>query len=144
LVSNEAEEAARFYASVFPNTRIERVNTLKSESPSGPPGSVKVVELTLLGQPVIAMSAGPFDAFNHAISFAVLCDDQAEIDRYWKAILDHGGKAEQCGWIRDKYGLCWQIIPHGMSELIKSKAASDAMMKMVKIDIAALQAAAKL
>jgi predicted 3-demethylubiquinone-9 3-methyltransferase (glyoxalase superfamily) len=144
--AREAEEAARFYASIFPNSRVIRVVSMPSESPSGPPGSVKVVEFELFGQPFTAMSAGPLDPFNHAISFVVSCDDQAELDRYWNALLA-GGKAEQCGWLKDRYGLSWQIVPSvlpkfmGDPDKAKAKRASDAMMKMVKIDIAVLQAA---
>jgi predicted 3-demethylubiquinone-9 3-methyltransferase (glyoxalase superfamily) len=145
--SKEAEEAAAFYASIFPDSRVGRVTTLPSESPSGPPGSVKIVEFVLFGQPFVAMSAGPLDPFNHAVSFVVNCDDQAEIDRYWNALLKGGGSAEQCGWLKDRFGLSWQIVPKALSEMlastdrVKAKRASDAMMKMVKIDIAALQAA---
>ena len=84
----EAEEAARFYASVFPDSRVERVTALPADTPSGPAGSVKVVEFTLLGQPFMAISAGPLDPFNHAVSFLVSCDSQQEIDRYWNALLD--------------------------------------------------------
>jgi predicted 3-demethylubiquinone-9 3-methyltransferase (glyoxalase superfamily) len=144
--SNEAEEAAQFYASIFPESRVNRVTALPSESPSGPAGSVKVVEFVLCGQPFIAMSAGPLDAFNHAVSFVVNCDDQAELDRYWNALLE-GGSAEQCGWLKDRFGLSWQIVPTVLGKLMaepdraKAKRVSDALMKMVKIDIAALQAA---
>jgi predicted 3-demethylubiquinone-9 3-methyltransferase (glyoxalase superfamily) len=144
--SKEAEEAAKFYVSIFPNSRVTRVVAMPSESPSGPPGSVKVVEFELFGQPFTAMSAGPLDPFNHAVSFVVSCEDQAELDRYWNALLQ-GGSAEQCGWLKDRYGLSWQIIPSILPKLMgdpdkaKAKRASDAMMKMVKIDIAALQAA---
>lgn len=144
--STQAEEAARFYASIFPDSRVVRVTAFPSESPSGPPGSVKVVEFELFGQPFTAMSAGPLDPFNHAVSFVVSCDDQAELDRYWNALLD-GGAPEPCGWLRDRYGLSWQIVPARMGELMSgsdpaaARRASDAMMKMVKIDIAALQAA---
>ena len=144
--SSEAEEAATFYASVFPDSRVNRVTAMPSESPSGPPGSVKVVEFVLFGQPFVAMSAGPLDPFNHAVSFVVNCEDQAEIDRYWNALLE-GGTAEQCGWLKDRFGLSWQIVPTVLGEMMaepdrgKAKRASDAMMKMVKIDVAALQAA---
>ena len=144
--ATEAEEAARFYASIFPDSQVGRVVSMQSESPSGPPGSVKVVDFVLCGQPFTAMSAGPMEPFNHAISFVVACDDQAEIDRCWEALLE-GGQAEQCGWLKDRYGLSWQIVPRHMGELIgdadpaRAKRASDAMMTMVKIDIAALEAA---
>jgi predicted 3-demethylubiquinone-9 3-methyltransferase (glyoxalase superfamily) len=145
--TKEAEEAARFYASVFPDSRVERVVTLPSESPSGPPGSVKIVDFVLFGQAFTAMSAGPHDPFNHAVSFVVGCDDQAEIDRYWNALLGNGGSTEACGWLKDRYGLSWQITPKVLVDMMSSsdqaaaKRASDAMLKMVKIDIAALQAA---
>ena len=105
-----------------------------------------MVEFTLFGQPFMAISAGPLDAFNHAVSFMVQCDDQAEIDRYWNALLD-GGAAEQCGWLKDKFGLCWQIVPAVLGEMMtnadrdKARRAGDAMLKMVKFDIAALQCA---
>lgn len=145
--SDKAEEAATFYASIFPDSRVNRVVSLPSESPSGPPESVKIVELVLFGQPFTAMSAGPLDPFNHAISFVVNCDTQAEIDRYWNALLDNGGSAEQCGWLKDRYGLSWQIVPTVLTQMMsdpdraKAKRAADAMLGMVKLDIAGLQAA---
>jgi predicted 3-demethylubiquinone-9 3-methyltransferase (glyoxalase superfamily) len=144
--AQEAEEAAKFYASIFPDSRIERIYTLPVESPSGPPGSVKVVEFRLFGQKLIAMSAGPLDPFNHAVSFVVNCDSQQELDKYWNALLD-GGSAEACGWLKDRYGLCWQIVPRDLDDLMadpdpaKAKRTAEAMMKMVKFDIAALKAA---
>jgi predicted 3-demethylubiquinone-9 3-methyltransferase (glyoxalase superfamily) len=146
--SSEAEEAAGFYASVFPDSRVDRVTVLPNESPSGPVGSVKIVEFTLFGQPFQAISAGPLDSFNHAVSFVVNCADQAEVDRYWSALLD-GGKAEQCGWLKDRYGLSWQIVPTVLGTLMtdtdgaKAKRVGDAMLKMVKLDIAGLEAAAE-
>ena len=145
--SSQAEEAAKFYASIFPDSRVTRVVTLPTDSPSGPPGSVKIVEFVLFGQPFVAMSAGPLDPFNHAVSFVVNCDHQAEIDKYWNALLE-GGSAEQCGWLKDRYGLSWQIVPTVLGEMmgdtdrVRAKRTADAMMKMVKFDIAALQAAA--
>jgi len=145
--AKEAEEAAAFYAATFPDSRVVRVTTMQSDSPSGPPGSVKVVEFVLFGQAFTAMSAGPLDPFNHAVSFVVSCDDQAEVDRYWNALLANGGAPEQCGWLKDRYGLSWQIVPKVMFEMMadpdraKSKRASDAMMTMVKFDIAKLEAA---
>jgi predicted 3-demethylubiquinone-9 3-methyltransferase (glyoxalase superfamily) len=144
--STQAEEAAAFYASIFPNSRVTRVVTLPSESPSGPPGSVKVVDFVLFGQPFVAMTAGPLDPFNHAVSFVVNCENQTDIDRYWNALLD-GGSAEQCGWLKDRFGLSWQIVPTVLGDMMsnpdraKAKRAADAMLKMVKLDIAALQAA---
>jgi predicted 3-demethylubiquinone-9 3-methyltransferase (glyoxalase superfamily) len=145
--SKEAEEAAAFYASIFPKSRVVRVTAFPTESPSGPAGSVKVVEFELFGQAFTAMSAGPLDPFNHAVSFFVNCEDQAEIDRYWNALLQGGGEPEQCGWLKDRYGLRWQIVPTVLGEMMadkdvaKARRAAEAMMKMVKLDIAALQAA---
>jgi predicted 3-demethylubiquinone-9 3-methyltransferase (glyoxalase superfamily) len=145
--AREAEEAARFYTSIFPNSKIERVTTMRSESPSGPPGSVKVVDFTLMGRRMSAMSAGPHHEFNDAISLVVECADQAEIDRYWDAILKGGGQPQACGWIVDRFGLRWQICPKRLLDMIadpdpkRSKAASDAMMTMIKIDLAALEKA---
>jgi predicted 3-demethylubiquinone-9 3-methyltransferase (glyoxalase superfamily) len=144
--TSEAEEAASFYASIFPNSRVDRVTAMQNDSPSGPPGSVKVVEFTLFGQPFMAISAGPLDSFNHSVSFVVNCDDQSEIDRYWDALLE-GGSAEQCGWLKDKYGLSWQIVPTVLGAMMtdpdkeKARRAGKAMMKMVKLDIAKLKAA---
>ena len=144
--SKEAEEAAAFYVSIFPDSRVTRVTSLASETPSGPPGSVKIVEFVLFGQNFIAMSAGPFDPFNHAISFSVDCESQAEIDRYWNALLA-GGEAEHCGWLKDKYGVSWQIVPKVLGQFMtdpdpaKVRRACAAMLKMVKLDLAALQAA---
>ena len=145
--SSQAEEAAEFYAAIFPDSHVSRVVTMPSESPSGPPGSVKIVDFVLFGQPFTAMSAGPLDPFNHAISFVVNCDAQEEIDRYWGALLANGGSAEQCGWLKDRFGLSWQIVPTVLPKMMadpdrsKAKRAADAMMRMVKLDIAALQAA---
>jgi len=145
--AKEAEQAAKFYASIFPDSRVDRVTPMLSESPSGPPGSVKVVDFTLLGQPFQAMTAGPHHDFNDAISILVLCDDQAELDRYWNALLQGGGKAQACGWLIDRFGLRWQIVPAIMDEMmrdrdpVRSKRVTDAMLQMVKLDIAALEKA---
>ncbi len=145
--SSQAEEAAEFYARTFPDSRVVRVTGMESESPAGPPGSVKVVEFVLCGQEFTAMSAGRLDSFNHAVSFVVNCDDQAEIDRYWNALLENGGQAQACGWLKDRFGLSWQIVPRVLGEMMadpdraKAKRASDAMLTMVKFDLAALQAA---
>jgi predicted 3-demethylubiquinone-9 3-methyltransferase (glyoxalase superfamily) len=144
--NTQAEEAAKFYTSVIPNSKMGDVTPLLAESPSGPPGSVKVVEFTLCGQPFVAFSAGPLDEFNHSISFMIECENQAEIDRLWDA-LGEGGTIEQCGWLRDRYGLCWQITPKILGEMMKDKdkaraaRVADAMLKMVKLDIAGLQRA---
>ena len=143
----EAEEAARFYASVFPDSRVDRVTALAAESPSGPAGSVDVVEFTLCGQSFMSISAGPHDSFNDAVSFMVNCDSQAELDRYWNALLQTGGKPQACGWIIDKYGLRWQIVPTVLGEMMtdkdkaKAKRVAEEMLRQVKFDIAKLEAA---
>src|SRR3989449_6765729 len=145
--AKEAEEAAKFYASIFPDSRVVSVTPLQSESPSGPPGSVKVVDFTLFGQPFEAMTAGPHHEFNDAVSMVVLCEDQAELDRYWNALLEGGGKPQACGWLIDRFGLRWQIVPAILDEMMRdkdparSKRVTDAMLRMVKLDIAALEKA---
>ena len=145
--AKEAEEAAKFYASIFPDSRVDRVTAMQSESPSGPPGSVKVVDLTLMGQRFQAMTAGPHHDFNDAISIVVLCEDQKELDRYWDALLAGGGKTQACGWLNDRYGLRWQIVPAKMDEMMadkdpaRSKRVTDAMLQMIKLDIATLEKA---
>jgi predicted 3-demethylubiquinone-9 3-methyltransferase (glyoxalase superfamily) len=144
--SKDAEEAARFYVSIFPNSSIDKVVTMPSDSPSGPAGSVVVVEFTLMGSPVTAMAAGPLDPFNHAISLMVECDTQAEVDRFYDTLLE-GGAEENCGWVRDRYGLSWQIVPKKLNEFMRSsdraaaKRATDARLTMKKLDIARLEAA---
>ena len=144
--ADEAEEAARFYASIFPDSHIDRVTSSPADSPSGPAGSVVIVDFTLCKQKFTAISAGPLEPFNHAISFVVNCKDQAEIDRYWDALLN-GGSAEQCGWLKDSYGVSWQIVPTILQEMIsdpdpeKARRAMEAMLGMVRLDIAGLKRA---
>ena len=143
----QAEEAMKFYASIFPDSRVDGVWSLPIDSPSGPAGSVKVVDFALFGQRFQAMTAGPHHEFNDAISIVVLCDDQAELDRYWNALLEGGGKPQACGWLIDRFGLRWQIVPAVLDEMMRegdaarSKRVADAMLKMVKLDIAALEKA---
>jgi len=145
--ARDADGAARFYASIFPDSRVEGVWTLPTDSPSGPSGSVKVVNFVLFGQRFQAMTAGPHHDFNDAISMVVECENQAELDRYWDALLQGGGKPQACGWLIDKYGVRWQIVPKRMNEFIadtdpvRGKRVADAMLKMVKLDIATLEAA---
>jgi predicted 3-demethylubiquinone-9 3-methyltransferase (glyoxalase superfamily) len=142
----EAEEAAKFYASIFPDSRVDRVAKMPADSPAGPAGSVTIVDFTLFGQPFQAMSAGPLDPFNHAISMVVHCEDQKELDRYWSALLE-GGSPEECGWLKDRYGVSWQIVPSILDDMIsdpdvtRGRRATEAMLKMVKLDIAKLKAA---
>ena len=144
--NKEAEDAAHFYTSIFPDSRIDRVTSMPTETPSGPPGSVKVVDLTIFGQPIIAITAGPLEPFNHAISFCVMCETQAEIDEYWAALLD-GGSPEQCGWLKDRYGVAWQVMPVALGDMLadpdpaRAKRVADAMLTMKKFDLAGLEAA---
>ena len=147
--AKDADEAAKLYASIFPDSKVDSIATMGSESPSGPPGSVKIVTFTLMGQRFQAMSAGPHHEFNDAISFVVLCDDQAELDRYWNALLANGGKAQACGWLMDRFGVRWQIIPSSLETMMaggdaaRSKRVTAALLKMVKLDIATLEKAYK-
>ncbi len=144
--TDKAEEAAHFYAKLLPNSKVDYVSALPVDTPSGPAGSVKIVEFTLVGRPFMAMSAGPLDPFNHAISLMVVVDTQAEIDKLWEG-LSEGGKKDQCGWLQDKYGIYWQIIPKVHFEMMKDKDPAkakrvvEAMMKMTKFVIADLQKA---
>ncbi len=145
--TQEAEDAAKFYTSIFPDSRVDRVTPLPAESPSGPAGSVSIVDFTLFGQRFQAISAGPHDAFNDAISLVVECDDQEELDRYWNALLE-GGKPQACGWLIDKFGVRWQIVPTVLNALMQDsdparvRKVAEAMLKMVKLDIAELEKAA--
>jgi predicted 3-demethylubiquinone-9 3-methyltransferase (glyoxalase superfamily) len=143
----KAAEAARFYVSLFPGSSVDSVTPIPADTPSGPAGSVEVVEFTLAGQKFMAIGAGPLDPFNHAVSFLVNCADQAEVDRLWDA-LSAGGAVEQCGWLRDRYGLSWQIVPAVLGELMRDRDRAragrvmQAMLRMKKLDIAALRRAA--
>ena len=145
--SDKAIEAAEFYVSIFPHSSIDRITESPADSPSGPAGSVKTVEYTLFGQPFFAMSAGKMDEFNHAISFSVACKDQKEIDAYWARLLEGGGKEEECGWLEDRYGVRWQIVPDKLNDWsadkdrAKARRVFETMMKMVKLDYAELERA---
>lgn len=134
----EAEEAMNFYVSVFKNSQVVNVNTVD--------GRVMTVNFELEGQPFIALNAGPHFKFNEAISFFINCDTQEEVDMFWER-LSEGGETSQCGWLKDRWGLSWQVVPRTLTRLIgdpnpvKSKAVLDAMLKMKKIVIAELQMA---
>ena len=145
--AKQAEESVRFYVSLIPNSSVDDIWTLAAESPSGPSGSVKVVEFTLGGVEFQAMQAGPLDSFNHAVSFVINCDDQAEVDRLWDA-LGKGGSHEPCGWLKDKYDVSWQIVPTEFIEMMKddkdkarAKRVAEAMLKMGKLEIEPLRRA---
>lgn len=145
----EAEEAARFYVSIFPNSRIVSVNGLTVDLPhtGAKVGDVITVAFELDGQPYVAMNGGPGHPFTDAISLVIDCDGQDEVDRYWAALTADGGQEVACGWLKDRYGLSWQVTPRQLIEMTTGpdKAAAarafQAMMGMVKIDIAGLKAA---
>jgi predicted 3-demethylubiquinone-9 3-methyltransferase (glyoxalase superfamily) len=149
---DNAEEAVRFYTSIFKNSKIGRISRYPdsaAKSSGQPAGSVMTIAFTLNGQDFIAMNGGPQAKFTEAISLMVNCDTQAELDRYWNKLTSGGGKAVACGWLRDKYGLSWQIVPSFMINLIcdKDRAKVDRVMQVVmdsvKLDIKKLKAAAK-
>lgn len=141
------EAAIRFYTSLTPGSSVDWISAIPADTPSGPAGSVRIASFTLGDQRYMAIEAGPLDPFNHSFSIVVQCETQAEIDRLWDA-LGEGGSYEQCGWLRDRWGLCWQITPKRLGDLMgdsdaaRVKRVTEAMLKMVKFDIAGLEAAA--
>jgi predicted 3-demethylubiquinone-9 3-methyltransferase (glyoxalase superfamily) len=138
---NNAEEAVDFYLSVFPNSR--RTDELRaSEAGPGPKGSILTINFELDGQPFTALNGGPMYKFTEAVSFVVDCKDQVEIDLYWEKLSGGGGEVA-CGWLKDRFGVSWQITPVNIVELVSHPGAMRAMMTMKKLDIAALEAAAK-
>ncbi len=143
----DVRQAVEFYVATIPNSSIGRTTMLPAETPSGPPGSVKIINFKLGSQDFVAMEAGPLDAFNHAFSISVECETQEEIDRIWNAFLEDGGVEEQCGWLRDRWGLCWQIVPRVLLEMIadpdreRAKRVTEVMLGMVKLDVAKLEQA---
>ena len=142
----EAEEAAKLYVSLLPDSRIDRVQRNVTDSPGGKAGTVLVVDFTLAGQRYMALNGGMRFEYTHAVSFHIDCADQEEVDRLWDA-LSAGGKVEQCGWLKDRYGVSWQIIPRALPRMLgdpdpaKAQRVMQAMLKMVKIDVAALRRA---
>lgn len=144
-----ALDAARFYAATFPDSSVEAVHTAPGDYPAGKQGDVLTVEFTVMGIPCLGLNGGPGIQHNQAFSFQVATDHQAETDRLWQAIVGNGGEEVACGWCRDKWGLSWQITPRVLTAAITdpdpaaAKRAFEAMMGMVKIDIAAIEAALK-
>jgi predicted 3-demethylubiquinone-9 3-methyltransferase (glyoxalase superfamily) len=145
---NQAEEAATLYTSVFPDSKITEVQRYGAGSPA-PEGTAMVVQFQLDGQDFTALNGGPEHfTFNESVSFVVDCKDQAEVDHYWDALTADGGEPGPCGWLKDKYGLSWQVVPRALTELLsdpdpgRSSRAMEAMMKMTKIDVAELRSAA--
>lgn len=145
----EASKAAEFYAATFPDSYIKRVNLAPSDFPGGRASTELTVEFTVLGRKFVGLNGGPNFKPNEAVSFMVITETQKETDRYWDAIVGNGGSTSACGWCKDRWGFSWQITPRRLLELttnsdpVVAKRAFDAMMKMVKIDIATLEAAAK-
>jgi len=144
---DEAEEAVNFYVSLLPNSRIDYVQRNVEDSPGGKEGTVLVIEFTLAGQRFQALNGGVKFEHSYAVSFSIDCADQAEVDRLWDRLLQGGGKEEQCGWLKDKYGMSWQIVPSMLPKMLadpdkeKARCVFQAMLKMVKIDVAALKRA---
>ncbi|HEY2049464.1 MAG TPA: VOC family protein [Caulobacteraceae bacterium] len=143
----DMEAAVRFYVSIVPDSQVHWISAVPTDNPSGAADAVKIIAFTLAGQNYQAIEAGPLDPFNRSFSIVVECDTQAEIDRLWDALTECGSPS-QCGWLRDQWGLSWQIVPARLGELMnhpnraKAKRAAEAMLKMSKFDIAALEAAA--
>jgi len=143
----EAEEAAKFYVSLLPDSKIETIQNNTVDSPAGKAGSVLVVEFTLAGQRFMALNGGKRFEHTHVVSFKIDCADQAEVDRLWDALCAGGGQAEGCGWLRDRYGVYWQIVPTALPKYLGgpdragAQRAMQALLGMVKLDIAALKKA---
>jgi predicted 3-demethylubiquinone-9 3-methyltransferase (glyoxalase superfamily) len=143
----EAEEAANFYVSLLPDSRIETVQKNTVDGPAGKAGSVLVVEFTLAGRRFMALNGGMRFEYTHAVSFKIDCADQAEVDRLWDALSANGGAVERCGWLKDRYGVSWQIVPTvlpkylGGPDRAGAQRAMQAMLQMVKLDIEGLRRA---
>jgi predicted 3-demethylubiquinone-9 3-methyltransferase (glyoxalase superfamily) len=147
--NGQAEAAAEFYTGVFPNSRINKVSRAAADNPSVEKGTVLTVDFSLSGQRFVGLDGGPEFTFNEAISFVVDCADQAEVDRYWDALVDGGGEHGPCGWLKDRFGVSWQVVPSRLYELLDdpdpaaAERAMQAMLQMSKLDVAQLEAAHK-
>ena len=144
----KAEEAARFYTSLLPDSSIDRIWRSPADTPSGPAGMVLTVDFTLAGERVQGLNGGPDFHFTEAVSFVIECEDQDEVDRLWYTLAADGGEPGPCGWIKDRFGLSWQIVPRRLNELLadpvgdRARLAMEAMLKMGRIDISELERAA--
>jgi predicted 3-demethylubiquinone-9 3-methyltransferase (glyoxalase superfamily) len=144
----KAEEAAEFYASLLPDSQVDKVWRSPADTPSGPAGMVLVVDFTVAGQRLQGLNGGPDFTFSEAVSFVIECDDQAEVDRLWDGLTADGGEPGPCGWLKDRYGLSWQIVPKELNRLLddpdpdRARRAMEAMLQMGKLEIDALRAAA--
>jgi predicted 3-demethylubiquinone-9 3-methyltransferase (glyoxalase superfamily) len=145
----DAEAAAEFYVSLFPDSRIDAVHRSAGDNPSTQKGEVLLVAFTLAGRSFTGINGGPQFPFTEAVSFSIDCEDQAEVDRYWELITANGGSEGQCGWCKDRFGLSWQVVPRRLGELLSSpdreaaERTMQAMLAMKKLNVAALEAAAK-
>ena len=142
-----AEEAAGFYTRLIPDSHVDRVWRSPADTPSGPAGMVMTVDFTLAGQQVQGLNGGPEFQFNEAVSFVIECEDQAEVDRLWDALTADGGEPGPCGWLKDRYGLSWQIVPKALNEMVEdpdtvaARRAMEAMLAMGKLDVEELRRA---
>lgn len=142
-----AEEAATFYATLLPDSRVDRIWRSPADTPSGPAGMVLTVDFTLAGQHIQGLNGGPDFKFTEAVSFVRECEDQAEVDRLWDALTADGGEPGPCGWLKDRFGLSWQIVPKAFNAMLASddidaaRRAMEAMLQMGKLDLAALRRA---
>ena len=145
--NGQAEEAATFYTTLFPDGRILSVDRSPADTPSGPKDMVLTVNFSLGDQTFIALNGGPDFTFNESISFSIDCEDQAEVDRYWDALIAGGGEHSVCGWLKDRFGVSWQVVPRQLPEMLQSRdreaagRAMEAMLKMTKIEIKELEEA---
>ena len=143
-----AEEAANFYVTLLPDSHVDKVWRSPAETPSGPAGMVLTVDFTVAGQRFQGLNGGPDFKFNEAVSFVIDCEDQAEVDRLWDELTANGGEPGPCGWLKDRYGLSWQIVPRRLDELLndpdsgRARRAMEAMLSMGKIEVAELEHAA--
>lgn len=143
----DAEEAANFYVTLLPDSHVDKVWRSPAETPAGPEGMVLTVDFTLSGQPMQGLNGGPEFTFNEAVSFAIECDDQAEVDRLWGTLTADGGEPGPCGWVKDRFGLSWQVFPRRLNELLddpdpeRARRAMEAMLTMSKIEVDALERA---
>jgi predicted 3-demethylubiquinone-9 3-methyltransferase (glyoxalase superfamily) len=143
----QAEEAARFYASLFPDSHVDSVSRSPADNPSTKAGEVLLVSFTLAGQPFTGINGGPQFPFTEAISFAIDCEDQAEVDRLWDALVEGGGEHGQCGWLKDRFGVSWQVVPREMGAYLGgpdpagAARAMEAMLAMQKLDVAKIREA---
>ena len=145
----QAEEAANLYVTLLPDSHVDKVWRTPADTPSGPAGTVLTVDFTLAGNKLQGLNGGPDFKFTEAISLVIECDDQAEVDRLWDALTANGGEAGPCGWLKDRFGLSWQIVPRRLNELVsdadpeRARRAMEAMLKMGKIEVAELERAAE-